>query len=41
MEVRIQFDAVRSWLQTKLEIFKVLSDMFQDITFKIIQYDDV
>ena len=38
LKVRTPFDAVQSWLQTKLKIFKILPNVFQDIAFgKMVQ----
>ena len=37
LKVRTPFDAVQSWFQTKPEIFKILPNVFQDITFGMVQ----
>ena len=37
LKVRTPFDAVQSWFQTKLEIFNILPDVFQDIAFEMVQ----
>jgi len=40
LKVRTPFEAVQSWFQTKPVIFKILSDVFQDIAFGMVQHGE-